>query len=150
MPLFVSFEGIDGSGKSTQACLLAQALRAEGERSSTRRPAVRRQAKRSAPSSSAVRISHPGPRLRSSRPPAQLVQEIIAPALARGAHVVCDRFLDSSLAYQGIARDLGLDAVLELNRLATGGTVPDRTILLLLDPAEALRRRPGGAGPDRA
>jgi dTMP kinase len=78
---------------------------------------------------------------------AQLVEEVIRPALARGAIVVCDRYVDSSLAYQGIARGLGLDAVLELNRLATGGMLPDRTFLLALPAGEALARvrRP----PDR-
>ena len=71
---------------------------------------------------------------------AQLVEEVIAPALERGADVVCDRYLDSSLAYQGIARDLGLERVLELNLHAVRGVLPDRTFLLLVDPAESARR----------
>ncbi len=65
---------------------------------------------------------------------------MIAPALARGADVVCDRYLDSSLAYQGIARGLGLEHVLELNLHAIGGLLPDRTYLLLVDPASRARR----------
>ncbi len=66
-------------------------------------------------------------------------------ALDRGADVVCDRYLDSSLAYQGVARGLGVETVLELNRAATGGLVPDRTFLLLMSPDEAARRL-GGDG----
>ncbi len=71
---------------------------------------------------------------------AQLVEQVIAPAIERGADVVCDRYLDSSLAYQGIARDLGLERVLELNLLAVRGLLPDRTFLLLLPPADAAAR----------
>jgi dTMP kinase len=62
---------------------------------------------------------------------AQLVEEVVAPARARGAWVVCDRFLDSSVAYQGGARELGLDTVRELSVFATGGLLPDRTVLLV-------------------
>jgi dTMP kinase len=72
---------------------------------------------------------------------AQLVDEVIAPALARSADVVCDRYIDSSLAYQGIARGLGLDRVLELNLHAISGILPDRTYLLVVDAEEAARRR---------
>jgi dTMP kinase len=71
---------------------------------------------------------------------AQLVEEVIQPALERGADVVCDRYLDSSLAYQGIARGLGVDRVLELNLPAIHGRLPDRTYLLVLDPEESARR----------
>jgi dTMP kinase len=78
---------------------------------------------------------------------AQLVDEVVRPALARGADVVCDRYLDSSLAYQGVARGLGIERVLELNLLATSGLLPDRTFVLLLAPAEAASRRRGD--PDR-
>ena len=72
---------------------------------------------------------------------------MIRPALDRGADVVCDRYIDSSLAYQGIARGLGVDRVLELNLIATGGLLPDRTFLLDLPLDEADRRR--GDEPDR-
>ena len=71
---------------------------------------------------------------------AQLVSEVIAPALARGADVVCDRYIDSSLAYQGVGRGLGVDAVLELNLTVTGGLLPDVTFLLLIDPGVATGR----------
>ena len=72
---------------------------------------------------------------------------MIRPALARGADVVSDRYLDSSLAYQGLARGLGVERVLELNLLATGGLLPDRTFLLRLPPAEAAARQ--DVEPDR-
>jgi dTMP kinase len=147
--MFVTFEGIDGSGKSTQAALLAAVLRGEGrEVVETREPGGTALGERVraillgdgtiAPWAEAALFA-------SAR--AQLVEEVIAPALARGADVVCDRFLDSSLAYQGIARGLGLEAVLELNQLALRGLLPDRTFLLLLPVEEAARRAAGE--PDR-
>jgi len=78
---------------------------------------------------------------------AEHVEEVIRPALDRGAIVVCDRYVDSSLAYQGLARGLGVEEVLALNLAATEGLLPDRTFLVLLDPGEA-RLRAGG-DPDR-
>jgi dTMP kinase len=78
---------------------------------------------------------------------AQLVDEVIRPALARGADVVSDRYLDSSLAYQGLARGLGVERVLELNLLATSGLLPDRTFLIVVPPDQAAARQ--SAEPDR-
>ena len=78
---------------------------------------------------------------------AQLVDQVIRPALDRGETVVADRFIDSSLAYQGVARRLGLEAVLSVNQLATGGLMPDLTLLLELPPDVAAARR--GGAPDR-
>ena len=81
---------------------------------------------------------------------AQLVEEALEPALARGEWVLLDRFVDSSLAYQGGGRELGIDAVRELNLFATGGLEPDRTLLLTLDPASAQARADArGEAPDR-
>ncbi len=71
---------------------------------------------------------------------AQLVAEVIAPALARGMLVVCDRFVDASLAYQGVGRGLGIETVRAVNTAATGGLSPDLTLLLDLEPATGLRR----------
>jgi dTMP kinase len=147
--MFVTFEGVDGSGKSTQARLLAERLREEGrEVVLTREPggtalgeeirALLLHGEHIAPWAEAALFA-------AAR--AQLVDEVIRPALARGADVVSDRYLDSSLAYQGLARGLGIERVLELNLLATSGILPDRTFLVLVPPAEAAARR--GDEPDR-
>ena len=141
--MFVTFEGVDGSGKSTQARLLAEGLRADGrEVVPTREPggtalgeevrALLLHGERIAPWAEAALFA-------AAR--AQLVDEVVRPALARGADVVCDRYLDSSLAYQGIARGLGVERVLELNLLATSGLLPDRTFLIQVSPVEAAERR---------
>jgi dTMP kinase len=147
--MFVTFEGVDGSGKSTQARLLAERLRSEGrDVVLTREPGGTEAGERIrelllhgeslAPWAEAALFA-------AAR--AQLVDEVIRPALARGADVVSDRYLDSSLAYQGVARGLGVERVLELNLLATSGLLPDRTFLLALPPAEAAARR--SHEPDR-
>ena len=74
---------------------------------------------------------------------AQHVEEVIRPALDGGATVVCDRYVDSSVAYQGVARGLGLERVLDLNLAAVGGLMPDRTFLLLIDPEDVAERLSG-------
>jgi dTMP kinase len=133
--MFVTFEGVDGSGKSTQARLLAEKLEAEGrDVVQTREPGGTRlgDGPDMAPWAEASLFA-------AAR--AQLVDEIIRPALERGRDVVCDRYLDSSLAYQGLARGLGVERVLELNSLATRGLLPDRTFLIAVPLDEAAGRR---------
>ena len=137
--MFVTFEGIDGSGKSTQAELLAKWLEEQGRTVvATREPGGTPLGERvrgllldgdamSAWSEAALFVA-----ARS-----ELVERVIRPALAAGSEVVSDRYLDSSLAYQGVARGLGVDEVLSLNMDAIGGLVPDVTFLLLVDVAEA-------------
>jgi dTMP kinase len=147
--MFITFEGLDGSGKSTQAELLATWLRAQGrEVLSTREPG-------GTPIGEAVRdlVLH-GDELSPwaeaalfAAARAEHVERAIRPALESGADVVSDRYLDSSVAYQGIARGLGEDRVLELNLTVTRGLLPDRTFLVLVDPEEARRR--GGEYRDR-
>jgi dTMP kinase len=143
--MFVSFEGLDGSGKTTQMERLRQALQAEGrEVVATREPG-------GTPLGERVRelllgdgeISSWAEAALFAAARAELVQNVIGPALDRGADVLCDRYVDSSLAYQGIARGLGVDRVLELNLNPIRNLLPDRTLLLLVPPEEALRRRAG-------
>jgi dTMP kinase len=143
--VFLTFEGIDGCGKSTQAELLAEELRGQGhEVVLTREPG-------GTPLGERVRelllhgddVSPWAEAALFAAARAELVSRVIRPALERGATVICDRYLDSSLAYQGIARGLGVDRVLELNGPAIQGVLPERTFLLLLDPEEA-RERMGG------
>ena len=143
--MFVTFEGVDGSGKTTQAELLRERLEAAGRAVvATREPG-------GTPLGERVReLLLGGPDLSAwaeaalvAAARAELVERVIAPALERGADVICDRYVDSSLAYQGIARGLGVEHVLELNRHPTRGLLPDRTFVLLLDP-EAAGARLGG------
>ena len=138
----MTFEGIDGSGKSTQARLLAEALAADGrDVVATREPGGTELGERIRELIlGGLEVSPWAEAALFAAARAQLVEQVIAPALARGADVVCDRYIDSSLAYQGIARGLGLERVLELNQHAIGGILPDRTYLLLIDPKESARR----------
>ena len=138
--LFVTFEGIDRSGKTTQARMLVDALGPDAV--AVREPGGTDLGER-------VREILKDPRgeigpqteaLLFAAARAELCRQVIRPALDAGRVVVSDRFLDSSLAYQGAARGLGVDEVLEVNRFATDGLVPDLTILLALEPAAALRR----------
>jgi dTMP kinase len=140
--MFVTFEGVDGSGKSTQAELLRDALVAEGrEAILTREPGGTELGER------ARDLVLNGPTMTPwaeaalfAAARAELVARIILPALGRGADVISDRYVDSSLAYQGIARGIGIEHVLELNLHVVQGLMPDLTVLLLLDPDEAARR----------
>jgi len=138
--LFVSFEGIDRSGKTTQARMLVDALGSEAV--PVREPG-------GTPLGERVREllkdpqSEIGPHAEAllfAAARAELCRQVIRPALDTGRVVVSDRFLDSSLAYQGDARGLGVEEVLEVNRWATEGMVPDLTIYLAIDPADAARR----------
>ena len=143
--MFISFEGPDGSGKTTQAGLLTDWLREEGmEVVSTREPG-------GTPLGEAIRdvVLHglemtpwaEATLFASAR--AEHVERVIRPALERGAWVVCDRYVDSSIVYQGIARGLGADEVLDLNRTVTGGLMPARTFVLALGAGDARSRQDG-------
>jgi dTMP kinase len=145
--MFVSFEGLDGSGKTTQAELLREFLEEQGrEVVATREPGGTELGER-------VRtllleggsISPWAEAALFAAARAELADRVIRPALDRGADVVCDRYIDSSLAYQGLGRGLGLERILDLNRSVTGELFPDRTFVLLLDPEEAAARRDGTA-----
>jgi dTMP kinase len=143
--MFVTFEGVDWSGKSTQAGLLSSWLREQGRTVvSTREPG-------GTPVAEGVRelvlhghdMSPWAEAALYAAARADHASSVIRPALARGDDVVCDRYLDSSVAYQGIARGLGEERVRELSLIVTEGLLPDRTFLVLLDPEQALDRARG-------
>jgi dTMP kinase len=142
--LFVTIEGIDRSGKSTQARMLSEALGDAGL--AVREPggtAVGERV-RALLKDPEVEIGPEAEALLFAAARAELVSQVVRPALEQGLVVVSDRFLDSSLAYQGGARGLGVEEVAAVNRLAAGGLVPDLTFLLAVDPVVAARR--GGDG----
>lgn len=143
--MFVTFEGIDGSGKSTQAELLRARLEADGfDVVVTREPGGTELGERIR--DLVLHGGHVSPwaeALLYAASRAQHVDEVIRPALERGAWVVCDRYVDSSVAYQGVGRELGLERVLDLNLAAVGGLMPDRTFLLELDVAASSGRLQG-------
>jgi dTMP kinase len=140
--MFVTFEGVDWSGKSTQAGLLADWLREQGRTVlATREPG-------GTPAAEEIRdvVLHGeamAPWTEAALYAAARADHValaIRPALERGEDVVCDRYLDSSVAYQGIARGLGEERVRELSLTVTDGLLPDRTFLVLLDPDQAAAR----------
>jgi dTMP kinase len=138
--LFVTFEGIDRSGKTTQAGLLVDALGDEalGVREPGGTPAGEKV--RELLKDPAVTLSPEAEALLFAAARSELVAEVILPALEKGKVVVSDRFLDSSLAYQGGARGLGIEEVERVNHFAVRGLKPDLTFLLELSPEAAAAR----------
>lgn len=141
---FIVFEGGEGAGKSTQVALLRDALAKQGrEVVLTREPG-------GTPAAESIRALVLDPRNKGLDPRAEAllfaaaraehVAALIRPALTRGATVICDRFIDSSVAYQGLGRGLGADQIRELSDWATDGLLPDLTIVLDIDPAVGLAR----------
>jgi len=150
--LFITFEGSEGCGKSTQIARLAERLRGVGrEVVQLREPGgttigekIRELLQYDA---SASAMTPEAELLLFAASRAQLVREVIRPALKRGAIVLCDRFLDSTTVYQGVARSLKESAVECINDFAVDGTFPDLTLLLDLDAAEGRRRASARKGP---
>jgi dTMP kinase len=152
--LFIAFEGGDGAGKSTQAARLAEALETRGL------AVLRTREPGGTPIGEKLRSlvldhghghidAHTEALIFAASRSAHASQ-VIRPALERGAVVLTDRYIDSSVAYQGAGRDLGADAVRSLNEWATSGLQPDLTVLLDVDPADGRRRRTAGdAAEDR-
>jgi dTMP kinase len=142
---FISFEGSEGCGKSTQIRLLADALERDGRQVLlTREPGGTvvgehiRNLLQHTPEAAAMTPEAELLLFAASR--AQLVREVIRPALEQGHWVVADRFLDSTTVYQGLARGLDREAVEAVNRFAVGTLLPDLTLLLDMDAAEGLAR----------
>jgi dTMP kinase len=138
--MFISLEGIDGSGKTSQAKLLAAAL--GGDVLLVREPGGTKTGERIRDllKDPALELGPLSELLLFCAARAELVAQVIGPAQERGQDVVCDRFSDSSVAYQGTARGLGAERVEEICDLATGGVWPDLTILLRIDPERAATR----------
>ncbi len=143
--MFITFEGPDGSGKTTQLTLLAAYLQEQGiAHLCTREPggtAIGDQIRDVLHDVANTAMSPLAEILLYSASRAQHVAEVIRPALAEGTVVLCDRFADSTLAYQGYGRGLDLDALTYITRFATGGLRPDLTLLFDLDPQSGLHRR---------
>ena len=148
MGLFITFEGPEGSGKTTQIRLLAATLQQRGLQTVTTREPGGTQIGNS------IRAILLDPRHTEMSPRAetllfnaaraQLVDEVIRPALAAGKIVLCDRYADSTLAYQGYGHNQDLEQLRKLGDYATGGLKPDLTIYLNIDPAAGLQRKQAG------
>ena len=141
--MFISLEGIDGSGKSTQARLLVEALGPDTV--AIREPGGTEAAERIREllADPAVELDPLAELLLFCAARADLTAQVIRPALEAGKHVVSDRFADSTVAYQGSARGLGVGETISITDAATDGLWPDLTILLRIDPEVALGRADG-------
>ncbi len=143
---FITFEGIEGSGKSTVARRVTESLERAGfETLLTREPGgtkLSEEIREMLLDASRGPINARTELMLYVASRAQLVEEVIKPALARGVTVLCDRFMDASVAYQGWARGLGEDLVDRLNAFAVGECVPDRTFLLDLPVEDGFSRGP--------
>lgn len=138
--MFITLEGVDGSGKTTQAGMLAEALGASAM--TLREPGGTDAAERirqllADPDTPLDPIAE---LMLFCAARADLVSRVIRPALEVGRIVICDRFIDSTIAYQGAARNLGIVRVRELSEVATDGLTPDLTLLLKIDPGRGLDR----------
>jgi len=153
MGRLITIEGLDGAGKTTLASGLVAALRERGiDAHALREPGGVALAERvrAVVKDPELRVGARAEALLYAAARAQLVEEAVRPLLDAGAWVVLDRFLDSSLAYQGAGRGLGIDAVRAINLFGTGGLQPDRTLLLRIDPVQGRARQAGrGEAPDR-
>ncbi len=151
--LFITMEGPDGSGKSTQIELLSNYLREKGyDIVITRDPGgnrINEDIRRILLNKEYTEIAYTTEALLYASARAQLVAEIIRPAIEAGKAVISDRFVDSSAVYQGIGRDLGIDTIYKLNEFAMQGIIPDLTIHLDLPATEGLQRARGRAELDR-
>ncbi|AGC68231.1 thymidylate kinase Tmk [Thermoclostridium stercorarium subsp. stercorarium DSM 8532] len=151
--LFITFEGGDGSGKTTQVKLLKEYIAGKGiEVVTVREPGgvpVSEKIREIILDSKNTEMDNITEMLLYAASRAQLVSQVIIPALDSGKCVICDRFVDSSYVYQGIARGMGMDMVKAINDIATRKLVPDITFFMDVEPMTALKRRLGISEPDR-
>ena len=150
---FLSVEGPDGSGKTTQINLLEENLRRFGfSVLRTREPggcAISEAIRRIILDTANMEMCDTCEALLYAASRAQHVHQVIRPAVERGELVLCDRFVDSSVAYQGGGRELGVETIQQINAPAVDGMLPDATLYLAIDHAEAMRRRYAASEPDR-
>ncbi|MDE6182227.1 MAG: dTMP kinase [Eubacteriales bacterium] len=143
--LFITMEGTDGSGKSTQINMLKEYLEKKGyDVVFVREPGgtkIGEKIREIILDKENEEMDYMTEALLYASSRAQLVNEIILPALKNGSIVLCDRFVDSSIVYQGIARNLGEDIIAKINYIATDGLKPDITIFLNLSPEKAIERK---------
>jgi dTMP kinase len=146
--MFVTFEGSEGSGKSTQIELLAESLRGQDHAVvTTREPggtSIGEQVRDCLHDIENTRMTAAAEVLLYSASRSQLVKEVIMPALAQGQIVLSDRYADSTLAYQGYGRQLDSETLIRITNFATGGLIPDMTIFLDVDVKAGLARRTVG------
>jgi dTMP kinase len=142
--LFITFEGLDGSGKTTQIKLLYDYLKGKGldvvtavEPGGT---VIGRKIRKILLDEYNHEMSYKAETFLFLASRAELVSKVISPALSKGRTVICDRFFDSTIVYQGIARGLGVDKILDMSLWATGGIVPDITFLLSIKADKGKKR----------
>lgn len=151
--LFITFEGTDGSGKTTQIMLMEEYIRGKGyevvlsrEPGGTKVSELIRDLVLDPANAEIVPLTE---MILYAASRAQHVAQVIKPAVDKGKIVICDRFVDSSYAYQGCGRGVDLKIVADVNRAAIDGMVPDITFFLDLDPEIAIKRRISSTGADR-
>lgn len=153
MGIFITMEGPDGAGKSTQIDLLRVYLLEKGyDIIVCREPGgtvISEAIREVILNKDYKNMGHMTELLLYAAARAQLVEEVIQPALSQGKVVICDRFIESSAVYQGIARGMGIDLVYEVNQFAVDGTMPDITILLDIDAETGIGRKKQQAELDR-
>ncbi len=153
MTAFIVFEGGEGAGKSTQSRLLVERLQAEfRDVLATREPggtALAEEIRKLVLDPRHAPVDARAEALLFAAARAQHVAQVIRPALDNGTVVVCDRYIDSSIAYQGVARGLGVDRIAQLSDWATGSLLPDLTIVLDVAPTLGIDRATARTGPDR-
>ncbi len=151
--IFISFEGTDGSGKTTQINLLSEYMQSRGyDLVALREPggvAISERIRSVVLDSRHTEMDQVTEMLLYAAARAQLVAQVILPALNAGKSVICDRFVDSSYIYQGYARGLGIETVKAVNDIATRSLMPDITFFMDVDPELALKRRYDNSQPDR-